>query len=559
MRDATLEQRLKQLMLLRVVMITTLLLIAISVEAVSETLLPANPLYFLIAATYGLTILYVAALRVGFSPQVQVYAQVVADLLTITGLVYLTGGNVSRAGFMLLYPMAVLWGSVLASDRRAGVLLAAMAALLYGTLLAAARVRLIPMAGLADVVAMPVNQLVYSVFVTLVACLTVAFVGAHLSANLRSVGEQLEEAAEEAAGLRELNQVIVSSLQSGLLTTDERGHILYVNGFGESILGRSLAQVRGHAVREIFGSWLLEGSALLARARARALARLELSYHRPDGTVVDLGISVSPLATSDPGAGACLLSFQDLTEVKRLEREVQIKEKLAAVGEMAAQLAHEIRNPLGSISGSAQVLLGEANISADQEQLLRIITKESRRLSDTLNQFLFQARPPLPAAAGPVDVGRLVEEAVTLLRNGSEVKPGHQVTFEAQGGPLVCVVDPDQITQVFWNLSRNGLEAMPDGGVLAVSLVARGPDVVLRVRDQGRGMGHEEQRQLFEPFQSRSPIGTGLGLAIVYRIVREHKGDIGIRSVPGQGTEVEVRLPRVPVREPALAAAGPPR
>ena len=556
MRDAILEQRLKQLMLLRVVMITTLLLIAVSVEAVSETLLPANPLYFLIAATYGLTILYVAALRLRVAPQLQVYVQVAADLLTITGLVYLTGGNASRAGFMLLYPMSVLSGGVLSSDRRAGVVLAGTAALLYGSLLAAARIGMVPTAGLVDVLAVPVNQLVYSVFVTLVACLTVAFIGSHLSENLRTVGIQLEEAAEEAAGLRELNQVIVNSLQSGLLTTDEHGRILYVNGFGEAILGRTLAQVRGRPVREIFGSWLLEGSALLARARARSLARLEMTYHRPDGTVLDLGISVSPLATPDPEAGACLLSFQDLTEIKRLEREVQIKEKLAAVGEMAAQLAHEIRNPLGSISGSAQVLLGEANISADQEQLLRIITKESRRLSDTLNQFLFQARPALPPAAGPVDVGRLVEEAVTLLRNGSEVKPTHRVTFDVQGGPLVCVADPDQITQVFWNLARNGLEAMPDRGVLGVSLAARGPDVVLRVCDQGRGMGHEEQRQLFEPFQSRSPMGTGLGLAIVYRIVKEHKGDIGIRSVPGQGTEVEVRLPRVDVREPVLAAAG---
>jgi two-component system sensor histidine kinase PilS (NtrC family) len=312
-------------------------------------------------------------------------------------------------------------------------------------------------------------------------------------------------------------------------------------------------------VREIFGSWLLDGGALQARARARELARLELTYPRPDGTVLDLGISVSPLATSDPDAGACLLSFQDLTEIKRLEREVHIKEKLAAVGEMAAQLAHEIRNPLGSISGSAQVLLGEPNISADQEQLLRIITKESRRLSDTLNQFLFQARPSLPAAAGPVDLGRVLDEAFTLLRNGTEVKPGHQVSFDLQGGPHICVADPDQITQVFWNLARNGLEAMPDGGVLSVSLSTRGPDVVLRVCDQGRGMRHEEQRQIFEPFQSRSPMGTGLGLAIVYRIVREHKGDIGIRSVPGQGTEVEVRLPRVPVRQPRLAAVGQPQ
>jgi two-component system sensor histidine kinase PilS (NtrC family) len=558
MNDALLEQRLKRLMLFRVVMITTLLLIAISVEAVSETLLPVNPLYFLIAGTYGLTILYVLAIRLGVSPHAQVYIQVVADLVTITGLVYLTGGTGTRAGFMLLYPISVLSGSVL-SYRRSGLLLAGVAGLLYAGLFTAVRLGVIPAAGLADVAGMPAKQIVYAVFVTMVACVTVALIGSYLSESLRVVGAQLEEASEEAAGLRELNQVIVNSLQSGLLTTDPEGRILYVNRFGETILDRPLGQVRGHTVREIFGSWLLDGGALQARARARELARLELTYHRPDGTVLDLGVSVSPLATSDPDAGACLLSFQDLTEIKRLEREVHIKEKLAAVGEMAAQLAHEIRNPLGSISGSAQVLLGEPNISADQEQLLRIITKESRRLSDTLNQFLFQARPSLPPAGGPVDLGRVLEEAFTLLRNGTEVKPGHQVSFDLQGGPHICVADPDQITQVFWNLARNGLEAMPDGGVLTVSLSTRGPDVVLRVCDQGRGMRHEEQRQLFEPFQSRSPMGTGLGLAIVYRIVREHKGDIGIRSVPGQGTEVEVRLPRVPVRQPRLAAVGQPQ
>jgi two-component system sensor histidine kinase PilS (NtrC family) len=556
MNDAILEQRLKRLMLFRVVMITTLLLIAISVEAVSETLAPVNPLYFLIAGTYGLTILYVLAFRLRVSPQAQVYIQVVADLFTITGLVYLTGGTGTRAGFMLLYPISVLSGSVL-SYRRTGLLLAGVAGLLYAGLFTAVRLGVIPAgAGLADVAGMPAKQIAYSVFVTTVACVTVALIGSYLSESLRVVGAQLEEASEEAAELRELNQVIVNSLQSGLLITDPEGRVLYVNHFGETILDRPLGLVRGHTVREIFGSWLLDGGALQARARARELARLELTYQRPDGTVLDLGISVSPLATSDPDAGACLLSFQDLTEIKRLEREVHIKEKLAAVGEMAAQLAHEIRNPLGSISGSAQVLLGEPNISADQEQLLRIITKESRRLSDTLNQFLFQARPSLPGAAGPVDLGRVLEEAFTLLRNGTEVKPGHQVSFDLQGGPHICVADPDQITQVFWNLARNGLEAMPDGGVLSVSLSTRGPDVVLRVCDQGRGMRHEEQRQLFEPFQSRSPMGTGLGLAIVYRIVREHKGDIGIRSVPGQGTEVEVRLPRVSVRHPRLAAVG---
>jgi signal transduction histidine kinase len=211
---------------------------------------------------------------------------------------------------------------------------------------------------------------------------------------------------------------------------------------------------------------------------------------------------------------------------------------------MAAQLAHEIRNPLGSISGSAQVLLSEPGISPDQEQLLRIIVKESKRLSDSLNQFLVEARS-VPGTPGPIDLGPVVTELVTLLRNSPEVGRGHVVELDADQGPHVCLAERDHVVQVFWNLARNGLEAMPDGGLLRVRLTRHREEIVLSFRDQGRGMNREEQRRLFEPFRSGKPTGTGLGLAIAYRLVREHRGDITVRSAPQQGTEVQVRLPLV--------------
>jgi len=543
-----LEPRLKRLMLFRVVMITTLLLIAIYVEAVSETLRPVNPLYYLIAATYALTILYALALRFAPHPEAQGYVQVAVDLLIITGLVYLTGGTGNRTGFILLYPISVLSGSILLY-RGKGLLLAGLATLFYGGLLVAVRSGAIPPQGLADVPFMLEKHLLYSVFVTGVSCATVALIGSYLSESLRAASVRLEEAAEQMADLQELNKVIVDSIHSGLITADSGGHILYVNNFGESILGVRTADIKGRPLRELLGSPLLEPLALQARASYEGLARFEVAYRRPDGTALDLGVSVSPLATAQPGGGY-LLVFQNLTEIKRLERQVRMKEKLAAVGEMAAQLAHEIRNPLGSISGSAQVLMGDANFSEEQEQLLAIITRESKRLSETLNHFLYQARPSLPPS-GPVDIGRAVEEAVTLLRNGPEVREGQSVEFEADAGPHVCLADLDQIKQVFWNLARNGLEAMPAGGVLQVRLSCRGDDLVLSVRDEGRGMGRDEQQRVFEPFHSETQMGTGLGLAIVYRIVREHRGDITIRSAPARGTEVEVRLPRVLVTVPA--------
>ena len=183
---------------------------------------------------------------------------------------------------------------------------------------------------------------------------------------------------------------------------------------------------------------------------------------------------MTPLATQEAVAGGYLVVFQDLTEIRRLEQEVRTKEKLAAVGEMAAQLAHEIRNPLGSIRGSAQVLMASRRSARSRGGCSTIISRESKRLSDTLNRFLYQARSP-ERPRDPVDLRPVLESAVTLLRNGSEVGPDHEVRFEADDGPHVCLADPDQIAQVFWNLARNGLEAMPDGGRLRRRACAASP------------------------------------------------------------------------------------
>jgi two-component system sensor histidine kinase PilS (NtrC family) len=535
-----LETSLKRLMLFRVVMVTTLLLVATYVEAFSETLLAHNPLYFVIIGTYAVTLVHALALRLLPRQVVQAYVQLILDLVTITALVYVTGGV--RTGFLLLYPLSLLSATMLV-PRRGALSLAGLATVLYGALIAAVRLGLPAPEGLADVQVVPARVLIYAVFVLGVACATVVLLGAYLAESLRHAGRQLHEAAVQVADLRELNQVIIDSIQSGLMTTDGEGRILYVNAFGERILGRQAASVRGAGVREVFGSPLLGPAELRARSALRALARLGVTYAQPDGRTLQLGVTVTPLATKEAPRGH-LIVFQDLTDIRRLEQEVRTKEKLAAVGEMAAQLAHEIRNPLGSIRGSAQVLMGEPALGEEQGHLLDIISRESKRLSDTLNQFLYQARPQQPPA-DPVDLRPIVESALTLLRNGSEVRPDHLISLHTDEGPHLCLADPDQIAQVLWNLARNALEAMPNGGRLDVSLLARGGDVVLTVRDQGRGIASEDQRRIFQPFHAPGAPGTGLGLSIVYRIVREHGGDISVRSAPQRGTEFEVRLPQV--------------
>jgi two-component system sensor histidine kinase PilS (NtrC family) len=544
--DAILERQLKLVMLLRVVVVTTLLLSAIYVESFSETLSRFNPLYFVITATYVLTIGYVWSLRTGILLQLQAQVQFSLDLLVITGLIYVTG-TVYRGGFMLLYPMSVLSGAVILSRHR-GLALAALATIFYGTLLFVVREGLIRPLGLAEIPSLEPRFLMYLVFLTAVACSTVAVIGGYLSDSVRRMGVQLEEAEGQVADLQELNELIVNGIHSGLLTSDATGRILFLNPFGEQILGQRFEDLKGAQLDRVFQSPAL-GPALLDARDTAGLRRLGVIYQHPTGRSIDLGMSVSTLGA--PGGGRHLLVFQDLTEIKRLEEEVRIKEKLAAVGEMAAHLAHEIRNPLGSISGSAQVLMIEKNMSPDQERLLSIIHKECKRLSDSLHQFLVRVRP-VPRSRDPVDLRGIISEVVTLLRNGPEVGPDHSVEFEAAERPFICLGDRDQLVQVFWNLARNGLEAMPEGGALEVRLSSTSEEIALSIRDQGRGMTREERRHIFEPFHSRTPAGSGLGLAIVYRIVREHNGDIAVESTPLQGTEVTVRLP---VLRPLSSAA----
>jgi two-component system sensor histidine kinase PilS (NtrC family) len=546
--NADLEARLKRLMMFRVVMVTTLLFIATYVESVSETLYAVNPLYFVIGATYALTVVQLIALRLVPSRLALAHAQLLGDLLIVTALVYGTGGV--RTGFLLLYPLAVLSATMLV-PRRGALALAGVATALYGGLLAAVREGLLPTTeGLAGLQQQPPSALLYAVFVLGVACATVALLGSYLAESVQHAGAKLREATLEVADLRGLNQVIVDSIQSGLMTTDADGRILYVNRFGEAILGRPPEMLRGALVGEVLGSPLLRPAELQTRAASRALARLEVSYRHPSGRALEIGVSVTPLATQEPVRRGCLVVFQDLTEIRRLEEEVRTKEKLAAVGEMAAQLAHEIRNPLGSIRGSAQVLSAEPAFGEEQGRLLAIISRESKRLSDTLNRFLYQARSPV-SPRHPVDLLPVVESAVTLLRNGNEVAADHVVTFAADEGPHVCLADPDQITQVFWNLARNGLEAMPGGGRLDITLRRVERELVLTVRDEGRGMARDEQRRLFEPLAAPGRAGAGLGLAIVFQIVRQHGGDISVLSAAGQGTQFDVRLPLVSVRVPA--------
>ncbi|HEV8267131.1 MAG TPA: ATP-binding protein, partial [Thermoanaerobaculia bacterium] len=221
-------------------------------------------------------------------------------------------------------------------------------------------------------------------------------------------------------------------------------------------------------------------------------------------------------------------------------------------------IAHEIRNPLASISGSVQVLRSTSIPDSSEGRLMDIVVKESHRLSSILEDFLKYVRPR-ERAVEPVDASATLRDAVTLLQHSDELGPAHRVEAKVEPESVVVPADPGQLRQIFWNLARNAIAAMPAGGTLRISSRLSGDSWTFSVADEGRGMTADERDRLFTPFAHSFPGGTGLGLAIVYRIVEEHGGTITVDTAPGRGTTFTITLPRVasaPDGAPLLAASG---
>ena len=273
---------------------------------------------------------------------------------------------------------------------------------------------------------------------------------------------------------------------------------------------------------------------------------MDFEFRTSADRVLEIGLMATMLSFPN-GRSGYLFTFQDVTELRRLERNARLQQRLAAVGEMAAGIAHEIRNPLASMSGSIQVLRQELPLSEEQGQLMDIVLRESERLNDTIRSFLAYARPQKFAVAR-LDLAKVVHDTVLLIRNSAEVEGHpHGRCTGAPREPVWFEADENQIRQVVWNIASNGLRAMPGGGRLLLSVETdtanERDEVVLGVQDNGRGIPAEEIDSIFQPFRSSFEGGTGLGLAIVHRIVTDYGGVIQVSSTVGVGTIVRVRFP----------------
>jgi two-component system, NtrC family, sensor histidine kinase PilS len=538
------------LMLFRVVLASVLLLCAVSL-----TLSIGNPetfgrafarfLFGLLGVAYAATLVYALVL-----PRVKqlvrfAYVQIGVDLVLIAILVHATGG--AQSAFTILFMIQVIAVALL-PERYGAAWVAAASALLMLLVSLAGYFRLLPTVPGQTVFAwdLSASDTFFRLVLNLAAMATMGALGLNLSGQTQRAGERLVRHQQYAGDLASLHQNTIRCLSSGLVTVTMDGHITSINEAASEILGIDQAGALGELLsRRIPGMVRM----LEEAGPVGAVRRHEVDAIRPDGSVRNLGVSATPLSDHTGQVIGRVIHFQDLTELRRMQIQVERSERLASIGRLAAGIAHEIRNPLASISGSVEMLRGLPGADGEARQLVDIAVREVDRLNGLITDLLEYARPRAEDKQ-PLDVGEVASEIGKAFHHEKR-QNDVRIDVEAQQGVGIEAA-AGQVRQVIWNLLRNAAEAMPKGGTVKVRVrrehqAGKAPATVISVRDTGVGIAQEDLRHIFEPFFSRKPGGTGLGLATVARVVEDHRGHIEIDSQLGKGTEFVLRFPHVDV------------
>ncbi len=537
MDDSLLRRSLFWLTTVRIVVLFLILLSAILVQAGSGAEVEISYLYGLCAAAFALSLAHWTVGRL-IPPRAEAYVQILGDLGLVCVLVYSSGG--ASSVFTFLY-LVVIGAAAFMLFRTGALIIASMAALLHGLMVELTAYEILPRPALSAAPRWGIERIGYNLTITVLGFYGVAFMVSYLSEKLRGAREELELRQNALSRIQTLYANVIASMSSGLVTADSRQRVTFLNQAGGSILGIQPARATGKLLAEIGLDLPSDWAEIRHRTRGREAFRAEVEIQRDDSRRV-LGYSLRTL--KDPGGeDGALIVFQDLTEVKKLERQARFNEQLAAVGELAAGIAHEIRNPLASISGSVQVLSNELSVGSAERRLMEIIVSESNRLSKILEEFLRFVRPQERRVA-VFDVAGNIQEVLALFRLSDEVSDAHAIAADVQPPASLLPGDRDQIRQIIYNVAKNAVRAMPDGGTLTVSGREDGAWYSIKFRDTGRGMSEEELARVFTPFSTAFDGGTGLGMAIVRRIVEDHGGAIDVESRPGEGTSVTILLPR---------------
>ncbi len=530
--QSTFDERswLAWLVKVRILILTFLLGIQLAVGQLTLTHLPLRLFLSTILLWYTVSLFYVLLLSFWQEYRVQACLQVLTDLVMVSLLVHETGGWDSSLNF--LYPLVIIVAGILL-PRIWAHLVAAIAFILYGTVL---ELNYYGIVHSYCTTHPELKTLQGLILVNLFAFLAVAYLASLLAAKLRQARVQLKDASGALEDLQILHENIVQSVSSGLITTGLDGRITLANHAAQKLLERPLNELLGKPVAGLFLDPLPSGE---------LQTHAEVRFDTPETFRKTVRVRLAALNVPERGVLGYVYAMDDLTEIRRLEREVRIQDRLAAVGRLAAAIAHEIRNPLTSIAGSVSMLSGIPDMTDEHRHLLDIVTRESQRLNAIITDFLAYSRGK-QYRFDRVDLVPLLEDTLTLIR--------HRMTTECTGISIAnhfvaaeawVIADGDRIKQVFWNIAENAVRAMKEGGTLKVEIDRVENDWQISFADTGTGMTLQQTEKIFEPFQSNFEGGTGLGLAVVYQIMQAHEGRVWARSKPGKGTTFVLRLRRL--------------
>lgn len=499
-----------------------------------------SSLYYFIVVIYALSGLYWHLQRIFRNITLFAFLQIGGDIVLVTFLVHLTGGIDS--GFSLLYHLTIISGAIILY-RRGGYLAASLSSILYGGML---DLQYYNALGFVRSQGFTAVQVMYQVFINILSFYVVAFLSGYLSERLRRTRQELQEKSIDFNDLRALQEHILRSVGSGILTMDLEGNITSWNPGAEQITGYNYAEIRGKW-QDVFGSSIRGIFGHTEDIKERPF-HFNGEITKKDGAKAVLGMIATLLRDDREAVRGIIFIFQDITKIIEMEEQVRRQERLASVGGLAAGIAHEIRNPLASLSGSIQVLKNELELKGDNRNLMNIVLQETERLNAIITEFLEYARPKTRQHEH-IPLTPLVEETIVLLKNSRDFRDG--ITFNCEIDKDAAVTgDPQRMRQVFWNLLINSCQAIPERGRISIRIRhvnkydhdnAEWMDI--DISDTGLGIAPEHRKNIFLPFFTTKPGGTGLGLAIVYRIIEDHGGTINVISEPERGTSFRIMLP----------------
>ena len=545
-----LHDKLKWLMFFRVAVATVLLVAGIVVQFKESGTLSASityTFYPVAGLVFFLSILYVPILKYAKKPASIANSQALVDNIIITFVLYISGGAESPLSF--LYILTIV-SSTIVSYGSGGFWTASMSSIFYGSLVNIEYHHIFP--SMTEIITGEVQRLpqgaLYNMLGNITAFYLVSFLSGYLAIQTKKAEEELREKKIDYQSLEVLNNDIVRNISSGLLTIDGEGYITSFNTAAEKMTGYLLEEVYGKNIETIFSD--IDITSMHPETEDPAESerpRLETWFKSKDGKEYYLGFSISQVKRSESEKLANIIFFQDLTTLKRMEKELRQADKLAAVGGFAASIAHEIRNPLASISGSIELLSKDLapKLKDDNKKLMGIVIREVDRLNKLIGEFLNYARPS-PPKKKDVNLNAIINETIEMIVN-SEPKT-NDITIKIDEGNIPSIrADEGQLRQVIWNLTKNAADSINIKGQIIIttrlSLIGGKDGVEFLIRDNGCGITDEESIKIFNPFYTSKESGSGLGLSVVHSIIEAHSGLLTLNSVPGEGSTFSVIFP----------------